>query len=36
MNDTADASSKYQDSLPISSVAIMEQLDICNRIPQEA
>ena len=27
MNDTADASSKYQDSLPISSDAIMEQLD---------
>jgi Ala-tRNA(Pro) deacylase len=27
MNDTVDASSKYQDSLPISSDAIMEQLD---------
>ena len=27
MNDTADASSKYQDSLPISSDAIMERLD---------
>jgi len=27
MNDTADASSKYQDSLPISSDVIMEQLD---------
>ena len=26
MNDTVDASSKYQDSLPISSDAIMEQL----------
>ena len=27
MNDTVDASSKHQDSLPISSDAIMEQLD---------
>ena len=27
MNDTVDASSKYQDSLPISSDAIMERLD---------
>ena len=27
MKDTVDASSKYQDSLPISSDAIMEQLD---------
>ena len=27
MNDTVDASSKYQDSLPISSDAILEQLD---------
>ena len=27
MNDTVDASSKYQDSLPVSSDAIMEQLD---------
>ena len=27
MNDTADASSKNQDSLPISSDAIMERLD---------
>ena len=27
MNDTVDASSKYQDSLPISSDAIMEKLD---------
>jgi hypothetical protein len=27
MNDTVDASSEYQDSLPISSDAIMEQLD---------
>jgi Ala-tRNA(Pro) deacylase len=27
MNDTVDASSKYQDSLPISSDEIMEQLD---------
>ena len=27
MNDTVDASSKYQDSLPISSDTIMEQLD---------
>jgi len=27
MNDTVDASSKYQDSLPISSDAIMQELD---------
>ena len=27
MNDTVDASSKYQDSLPFSSDAILEQLD---------
>ena len=27
MNDNVDASSKYQDSLPVSSDAIMEQLD---------
>jgi len=27
MNDTVDASSKYQDSLPISSDAIMKKLD---------
>ena len=27
MNDTVDASSKYQDHLPISSDAIMERLD---------
>ena len=27
MKDTVDASSKYQDSLPISSDAIMERLD---------
>ena len=27
MNDIVDASSKYQDSLPISSDAIMKQLD---------
>ena len=28
MNDTVDASSKYQDSLPISSDAIIAKLDI--------
>jgi Ala-tRNA(Pro) deacylase len=27
MNDTVDASSKYQDSLPISSDTVMERLD---------
>jgi hypothetical protein len=27
MNDTVDASSKYQDSLPVSSDAILEKLD---------
>ena len=27
MNDTVDASSKHQDSLPISSDAIIERLD---------
>ena len=27
MNDTVDASSKYKDTLPVSSEAIMEKLD---------